>query len=349
MLALHFFLAAQDQRGGAVAGSGAEQQHILALVAHAALGTPAEINGAAQNLAGVSGQHTGGVHLAQGVLGSVHRDIVVVQHGFGTAKVDGIEVILGLGVVQQRAGAAGRNAAAQFHAHLLHAGRGAFFYSHGVPAAGTAAQQLHLHQFDVGPLGGADAHKVCRHAVFGVAAQHLHKGNAGVCLHVHVQHAHSVRVGGIQRELKHGRFGHRHALSHRQRMAHGGIFQHKGIHFSTHAALGKGGKFFFALTDPGGQGDGKVCFAPVPGRFRQGGGRRGRIHAALVPGGHRQAVHVGIIHQKRPLLSQCCLSFPDGSGCSFPRRTPRAAPWQWARQSRPRSAPGRPPRKGRGS
>ena len=100
-----------------------------------ALCTPAEINGAAQDLAGAAGQYTGSVHLAQGVFGGVHRDIVVVQHGIPAAEVNGIQIILGFCMVQHGAGAAGGNAAAQLHTHLLHLCAGAFFHGNGIPAA----------------------------------------------------------------------------------------------------------------------------------------------------------------------------------------------------------------------
>ena len=47
-------------------------------MADAPLGAPAEINGAAQDLIGIASQDASGVHLAQGVLGSV--DAVSYTH-----------------------------------------------------------------------------------------------------------------------------------------------------------------------------------------------------------------------------------------------------------------------------
>ena len=57
----------------------------------------------------------------------------------------------------------------------------ALFHGHGVPAAGLAAQQLNLYQFDMGTLSGADAGEGSGHTVFGVATHHLHQRHtAGV-------------------------------------------------------------------------------------------------------------------------------------------------------------------------
>ena len=71
---------------------------------------------------GAAGQHTGGVHLAQGVPASVDGDIVEVEHIVPVAEIDGVQVVLALVVVQQGAGTAGDDTAAQLDAHLLDAG-----------------------------------------------------------------------------------------------------------------------------------------------------------------------------------------------------------------------------------
>ena len=105
----------------------------------------------------MAGQDTGGVHLAQGVLGGVNGDIVVIQHGVAAAEVDGIKVVLALGSGELCLGTTCREGTAQLDAHLLHLGALGFLDGDGVPAAGVRAQQLHLHQLDVGVLARADA------------------------------------------------------------------------------------------------------------------------------------------------------------------------------------------------
>jgi len=171
VLALDLLLTAEDEGGGTVAGTGAEQQHVLALMADATLGTALEIDSTAQNFIGTAGQHTGGVHLAQGIPAGVDGHVVEVQHVIAVAEVDGIEIVLALVMVQQRAGTAGDDGAAQLNADLLHAGGGALLNGNGIPAAGMVAQQLHLHQNYMRTLGGADAGQVGGDAALGIAAQ----------------------------------------------------------------------------------------------------------------------------------------------------------------------------------
>ena len=178
MLAFNLFLAAQDQRCSAVAGIGAEQEHVLTLMANAPLGTPPEIDGAAQDLVCMAGQDTGGVHLTHGVLGGVNGHIVVIQQGTAAAKVHGIQIIFALGGAQRSAGAAGRKDTAQLNAHLLDPGVPALLYGSCIPAAGIIAQQLNLHQPDLGVLARTDAGEGSGGTVFGIAPQHLHDGQA---------------------------------------------------------------------------------------------------------------------------------------------------------------------------
>lgn len=202
MLAFNLFLAAQDQRCSAVAGIGAEQEHILALVAHAPLGTPSEINGAAQDLVRVAGQDTGGVHLTQGVLGGVNGHIVVIQHGAAAAEIHGIQIIPAPGGAQRGAGTAGGEDAAQLNAHLLDpAFRPSSRRLHS-SGWGAAAQQLDLYQPDVGVLTRTDAGEGSGGTVFGIAPQHLHDGQAAARFCIHRKAGQSCGMGGIQCHLK---------------------------------------------------------------------------------------------------------------------------------------------------
>ena len=223
VLALYFLLTAQDQRGGTVASRGAEHQHVLALVAHTALGAATEIHCTAQDLVGIPGQDTGGVHLAQGIFADLDGDIVVIQHVIVASEVDGVQVVLALVVVLQRTGAADGNLAAQLDAHLLHPGTGGLLDGNSAPAAGVVAQQLHLYQFHVGALGGVDAHERSGHAVLGIAAQHLHDGQAAALGGVDGQAAQRAGVGLVQLYLKDGGRLDGSALAHGEMLFHVGV------------------------------------------------------------------------------------------------------------------------------
>jgi len=299
----------------------------------------------------MAGQDTGGVHLTHGVLGGVNGHIVVIQQGTAAAKVHGIQIIFALGGAQRSAGAAGRKDTAQLNAHLLDPGVPALLYGSCIPAAGIIAQQLNLHQPDLGVLARTDAGEGSGGTVFGIAPQHLHDGQAAARFCIHRKAGQSCGMGGIQCHLQDHRLRHGHTLSHGQCVTDRGVFDNISVCFSTHAALGKGGKVALGFPHPCGQDIGEVDLAPeISGKLRQRRCFRGAVHAALVPSCNRQAVHVQIIHKTSgPPLSRCCPSFPGGSDCSSPRRIPRAVPWQWARQSRPRSGHGHPPPKGHGS
>ena len=254
------------------------------------------------------------MHLAQGVLGGVNGDIVVIQHGVAAAEVDGIKVVLALGSGELCLGTACREGTAQLDAHLLHLGALGFLDGDGVPAAGVGTQQLHLHQLDVGVLARADAGEGSGGTVFSVAPHHLHHGQAAARLGVHGKDAQGVGVGSVQRDLKEGGRFHLGIFGHRQRMADGGIFQQIGIDGLAHAALRKGGEVVLGFADPGGQGEGDVRFAPVvAGDLRQRRCFGSAVDAALVPSRNRQTIHVQVIHNTSgPPFSRCCPSFRGG-------------------------------------
>ena len=261
-------------------------------MADAALGTALEIDSTAQNFIGTAGQHTGGVHLAQGIPAGVDGHVVEVQHVIAVAEVDGIEIVLALVVVQQRAGTAGDNGAAQLNADLLHAGGGALLNGNGVPAAGTVAQQLHLHQNYMRTLGGADAGQVGGDAALGIAAHDLHDGQAAARRRVDGQIGQCVGVVGVERRLKHdGRVG---GAGHGQMVDKVGVCGQPGVGLGTHAAGGKAAEVGHGGgRHTGGQGRGqRLGLSPARGGHgRQCRRRRGIIHAQRIPGGNREAVH----------------------------------------------------------
>ena len=303
MLALDLLLTAEDKGGGTVAGAGAEQQHVLALMADAALGTALEIDSTAQNFIGTAGQHTGSVHLAQGIPAGVDGHVVEVQHVIAVAEVDGIEIVLALVVIQQRAGTAGDDGAAQLNADLLHAGGGALLNSNGIPAAGTVAQQLHLHQNYMRTLGGADAGQVGGDAALGIAAHDLHDGQAAARRRVDSQIGQRVGVVGVERRLKHdGRVG---GAGHGQMVHKVGVLGQPGIGLGTHAAGGKISKVSLGRgghTGRQGRGENLRLGPAVSGHSGQCRRCRRIIHAQRVPSGNRQAVH-GCSHSNITLLA----------------------------------------------
>ena len=181
---------------------------------------------------------------------------------------------------------------AQLNADLLHAGGGALLNGNGVPAAGTVAQQLHLHQNYMRTLGGADAGQVGGDAALGITAHDLHDGQAAARRRVDGQIGQRVGVVGVKRRLKHdGRVG---GAGHGQMVDKVGVCGQPGVGLGTHAAGGKaaevsrgGGRH------TGGQGRGqRLGLSPARGGYgRQCRRRRGIIHAQRIPGGNREAVH----------------------------------------------------------
>ena len=267
-------------------------------MAHTALGAATEIHRTAQDLVGIAGQDTGGVHLAQGIFADLDGDIVVIQHVIVSSEVDGVQVVLALVVVLQRAGAADGDLAAQLDAHLLHPGTGGLLDGNSAPAAGVVAQQLHLYQFHVGALGGVDAHERSGHAVLGIAAQHLHDGQAAALGGVDGQAAQRAGVGLVQLYLKDGGRLDGNALAHGEMLFHVGVFGQEGIGGDAHSGLGKGLEDFSLRAvgaDARRHGGGGSGSAPaIGGDLRQGGLIRGKVYAQVVPGRHRQTVHVHI-------------------------------------------------------
>ena len=203
------------------------------------------------------------MHLAQGIPAGVDGHVVEVQHVIAVAEVDGIEIVLALVVVQQRAG-----------------------------TAGDAGQQLHLHQNYMRALGGADAGQVGGDAALGIAADDLHDGQAAARRRVDGQIGQRVGVVGVERRLKHDRrVG---GAGHGQMVDKVGVCGQPGVGLGTHAAGGKAAEVSRGGgCHTGGQGRGqRLGLSPARGGHgRQCRRRRGIIHAQRIPGGNREAVH----------------------------------------------------------
>ena len=281
-------------------------------MAHTALGAAAEIHRTAQDLVGITGQDTGGVHLAQGIFADLDGDIVVIQHVIVASEVDGVQVVLALVVVLQRAGAADGDLAAQLDAHLLHPGTGGLPDGNSAPAAGVVAQQLHLYQFHVGTLGGVDAHERSGHPVLGIAAQHLHDGQAAALGGVDGQAAQRAGVGLVQLYLKDGGRLDGSALAHGEMLFHVGIGGQEGIGIPDSVKVSKISVSGPLVRMPAGTA---AVAAAVPQPLAGTCGRAALSGAKFTPrwfqvGTGRRFMFIFMLYSSP--LSQCCPSSQDG-------------------------------------